>query len=217
MIHEVIVNSILYNIGKLPTDIAKKRYGKLPELTYYELINRIIKGKTLSMEVVFPEWNKNTTSKFLEKLFIKPKRKPWFNYFLSLISYKYCSSCKEPHPLTNFSVNSSTDDGLQANCTLCRVNLNNEYYLNNKSIVIYNNSIRRASILKATPSWANLDKIKEIYKNCPEGYHVDHIIPLQGDTVCGLHYELNLKAIPAKDNLSKSNKFDTETYEHLVP
>lgn len=217
MTHEILTNKILLSIGKKSTDIAKKKYGKLPELSYYELINRIIIGKTSSMEVVFPEWNKNTTSKFLEKLFNKPKRKPWYNYFLSLISYKYCSSCKEAHPTSEFSNNSSTDDGLQANCNSCRSTLNSGYYNNNKSSFIHKNNLRRANKLQATPIWANLDKIKDIYDNCPEGFHVDHVIPLNNDLVCGLHCELNLMPIPAKENLSKSNKFDPESYIHILP
>ena len=81
-----------------------------------------------------------------------------------------------------------------------------KYRLNNRYLI---NSIiakRRAAKLKATPKFANLNKIKEIYKNCPKGYHVDHIIPLQGNNVCGLHVEWNLQYLTPSANLSKSNK-----------
>ena len=65
---------------------------------------------------------------------------------------------------------------------------------------------RRALKLKATPKFANLKKIREIYKNCPKGYHVDHIVPLNSKLVCGLHVEWNLQYLTPSDNYSKSNK-----------
>jgi len=71
------------------------------------------------------------------------------------------------------------------------------------------NANRRASKLKATPKFANLNKIREIYKNCPKGYVVDHIVPLQGKVVCGLHVEWNLQYLTSSDNLFKSNKLIT--------
>lgn len=71
-----------------------------------------------------------------------------------------------------------------------------------------NSAKRRAVKLSRTPSWSNLEKIKQIYKDCPNGYHVDHIIPLQGKLVSGLHVENNLQYLTAKENLSKSNKFE---------
>lgn len=64
--------------------------------------------------------------------------------------------------------------------------------------------------IRRTPKWADLEAIKEYYKNCKEGYHVDHIIPLQGKLVSGLHVENNLQYLTAYDNLSKGNKFDIE-------
>ena len=65
---------------------------------------------------------------------------------------------------------------------------------------------RRADKLNATPKWTNLKKIKEIYKYCPRGYHVDHIVPLKGVNVCGLHVENNLQYLTAQENISKGNK-----------
>jgi len=67
-------------------------------------------------------------------------------------------------------------------------------------------SKRRAIKLKAIPKWCNLNRIKEIYKNCPKGYHVDHIVPLQGKNVCGLHVENNLQYLTAEQNIIKGNK-----------
>jgi endogenous inhibitor of DNA gyrase (YacG/DUF329 family) len=66
---------------------------------------------------------------------------------------------------------------------------------------------RRAAKFNAIPKWCNLERIKEIYKNCPKGYHVDHIIPLNNPIVCGLHVENNLQYLTAKQNISKGNKF----------
>lgn len=69
-------------------------------------------------------------------------------------------------------------------------------------------SFKRAEKKKRTPEWANINEIKNIYKNCPEGFHVDHIIPLQGKLVSGLHVENNLQYLPATENLRKFNHFE---------
>jgi hypothetical protein len=69
---------------------------------------------------------------------------------------------------------------------------------------------KRAAKLQATPAWADLKKIEEIYKNCPPGYHVDHYFPLKSPIMCGLHTELNLQYLPAKENIRKKNNVTLE-------
>ncbi len=72
------------------------------------------------------------------------------------------------------------------------------------------NAKRRAAKLNATPAWADLKKIAQIYKDCPPGYHIDHVFPLQSPIMCGLHVENNLQYLPAKENLSKGNRVNLE-------
>lgn len=79
---------------------------------------------------------------------------------------------------------------------------------------------RRTQKMNALPLWANLGAIKEVYMDCEsvniaaklagctEKFVVDHIIPLQGKIVSGLHIETNLQIITAKENGTKSNKFE---------
>ena len=86
-------------------------------------------------------------------------------------------------------------------------NKSKRHYYANKAYYYFKSTKRRAFKLKAVPQWANLEIIKEIYKKCKKGYHVDHIIPLQGKNVCGLHIPSNLRIVKATINLSKGNNF----------
>lgn len=71
----------------------------------------------------------------------------------------------------------------------------------------------RASLLNATPAWADLEAIKPFYAEARRVslqtkivHHVDHIVPLQGENVCGLHVPWNLQVLPGSQNQSKRNK-----------
>jgi len=70
------------------------------------------------------------------------------------------------------------------------------------------NAKRRAAKLQRTPSWADLEAIKQFYLNCPPGKVVDHDIPLQGKNVSGLHVVENLRYLTPKENRRKSNKYE---------
>ena len=66
---------------------------------------------------------------------------------------------------------------------------------------------RRAVCKLATPAWADMDAIRAIYAEAQRlGMHVDHIEPLRGRNVCGLHVANNLRLLAPLDNLKKGNR-----------
>lgn len=79
-------------------------------------------------------------------------------------------------------------------------------------------SRRRKMIVKQqTPAWADKDSIAQMYKLAQKwsdlfgvNYHVDHIIPLRGENICGLHVENNLQLLGASLNVAKSNGFELD-------
>jgi hypothetical protein len=78
----------------------------------------------------------------------------------------------------------------------------------NKTLVNLSTALRRRRIRQATPRWANKEKIKEIYLTAIGlGLEVDHIIPLHGDIVSGLHVECNLQLLSKSENSAKGNKY----------
>jgi len=83
-----------------------------------------------------------------------------------------------------------------------------QFYNDNKYLCRSISSRCRAQRLKRVPSWSETELIKEFYAGCPDGYEVDHIIPLLGELVSGLHVISNLQYLPKSENRSKGNRYD---------
>ena len=156
----------------------------------YTLANEILVSPATAVKIVKGLWpdKPSTNSKVCGYLFDK-------------YGLKYCAHCRKVKEVELFSKNSSRDRGRNSHCKACYLETTREYQRE------YQNT-RDATKQQRTPSWANLLVIKEIYKNCPAGHHVDHIVPLHGRLVSGLHVENNLQYLTAEDNLKKHNKFE---------
>ena len=151
---------------------------------------------------------------------------------------KKCTSCNEDLDLLSFGKNKKTKDGLQSICKTFTNSLVKAWRVSNldkaracskkwrsehKEYDVAKTAKRKALKLSATPKWADKNKIKTEYalaQWCTDvmgtPYHVDHIVPLKGKTVCGLHVEANLCVIPAADNISKSNHSWPDMWEATV-
>lgn len=73
---------------------------------------------------------------------------------------------------------------------------------------------RRATLARAVPRWADATAIERVYEQAEalsermgRRFNVDHVVPLQGRTVCGLHCEANLQLLVTAENLRKHNRW----------
>lgn len=114
-----------------------------------------------------------------------------------------------------------------SNCLKCNAIMEktrkNKKYCSRKCSASYNRKpspnakeyrrLRKRAETKAKLNCVSWSEIRKFMTNKPEGCHVDHIIPLNHEKVCGLHVPWNFQYLKAKDNIKKSNSFDG-TYEN---
>lgn len=141
---------------------------------------------------------------------------------------KVCGKCKEEKPLSQFTMrNRKRKDGSiyqvpYSDCKTCRPSSFRAWEKTPKGKQA--KKVRRAAYdrrnRQATPKALTKEQRQQIagiyehMRDCRavtgEDYHVDHIVPLMGENICGLHVPWNLQVLPAYVNQAKSNIFDED-------
>lgn len=85
-----------------------------------------------------------------------------------------------------------------------------KWALENKAYVNSRTARRRARLALAQPAWADPEALADVYRNCPPGMQVDHIIPLRGKNVSGLHVPENLQYLTPQENARKRHFYEVE-------
>ena len=94
------------------------------------------------------------------------------------------------------------------------------YRVNNKGKINALCAARKIVVKQRTPGWlTTFDKLKircmyqlaAMYtRENNEPWHVDHVIPLQGQSVSGLHVPNNLRVLRGIENIQKKNKYEVQ-------
>ncbi len=147
----------------------------------------------------------------------------WKFRFLHELNLKYCVACKELLSYAEFHKDNSNTSGCHGYCKKCRVELNAEQYRTESTQEAHQRSYQKNyfKILERNqhykgeralrvPKWSQTEQIIDFYSKCPRGMHVDHIVPLKGELVSGLHVMQNLQYLSAEENMQKGNRFEVD-------
>lgn len=201
---EYLIDNILNHLNLDGSLVLKKPIRGLNGITVKSLIDSLVTTSSVDEAAAKLGYTKNPVKQCIREV-LKPlfsDRKydfysggttKWHICLLEIVEHKKCTGCNNILHFCHFSSNVSKRNSLQTLCKPCHV-------LQSKKHKYY--------IYERTPLWADLSLIEDFYKNCPKGYHVDHIIPLRGKYVSGLHTINNLQYLLADENRYKSNSYD---------
>jgi len=159
---------------------------------YFELV--------IARKGVAKVYNVSTVTKLHKTIYEnKLNGKSPYTYIVDYYNKKYCAPCDKVLDREEFRNNASKKDGKATTCTNC-------VELNHWDSIRTGAKIRQAKKRQRTVGWGQKG-ISDFYANCPQGMVVDHIVPLNGKDVSGLHVLNNLQYLTAEENQNKSNKF----------
>jgi hypothetical protein len=128
---------------------------------------------------------------------------------------KLCSKCKVVFSLDSFRKDKRNKDGLQSHCKACQKNYDSLYRQKSGINTFHSGKARTKQKLFTEFDRFVITEAEHLRKlrESATGYkwNVDHIVPLNSNTVCGLHNAFNIQVIPQKENLAKGNKL-CQTY-----
>ena len=211
-----ILFSILKGIDYSYEDVAKAKFGKSREISVGKLVETIYEEGTGKRAATKLDIGEQTFNRMVRRLFpntyLTGSNNTWKTWLLLQSEYKKCSKCSSLKSKEEFynSTERKHLDGKHHRCIKCSRASFESWRQKNKAKHSAMVMLRHEKYKKATPSWFEKEEILLFYSNRPEGYHVDHIIPIQGALVSGLHVLNNLQYLPASENIAKSNKYEIQ-------
>jgi hypothetical protein len=201
MTNTELTEIILDKLGWFYDDIARPKHGKFAGWTKGQLIHSILEYEKGTLVCKAFNCGQQTFNRTVKELLVpifgrlQGGNETWKFILLNFIQYKKCTVCNQFKQYSEYHLDSHNATNHHSRCKYCRS--------------LDNVSVYGARKLRV-PSWhlTEKNKIAEFYSMCPQGFHVDHIIPLQGDLVSGLHTLSNLQYLSSADNIRKGNSFE---------
>lgn len=182
-----------YNLD--PNIQLKKKIRGLNGFNTKELLIAILSTDSIPKAALFLGYTENPVKEairaILKPIFIRDNysnggsHSGWQNTLLGVLGYRHCAKCNSIKLFKEFY-------GRKPTCNSCST---------------ADSKLHKIYIKDRTPQWSDLDAINNFYTNCPKGYEVDHIIPLRGKVVSGLHVLNNLQYLTIEQNRNKNNSY----------
>jgi hypothetical protein len=203
-----LTQEIIAKLSLDPDEVLKKKIRGLSGITVGSLITALISAPTIIEAARLLGYTENPVKQAIRTSLLQLEvfssrhnnvfgeggggKTCWRFALLRLIEHKHCNTCNKVKHYSDFHFNKNASDGIASECAACKNfrNTQDKYYIGLR-----------------TPPWSESLEIADFYSSCPKGYHVDHVVPLRGKYVSGLHVLSNLQYMKAEENISKGNKF----------